>query len=345
MGSQRRTLINVVVFTVAMLLVAAGLVVVFGQFRFASSSSYHANFAEASRLKAGQDVRISGVPVGSVKAVKLNPDNSVDVAFNVNKRYQLYTSTRAVVRYENLVGDRYLEITSGPGELRKLPPGATIARENTQPALDLDALLGGLKPVLKGLDGAKINEVSNAVIEMLQGQGGPIQNLLASTSSFSQNLANRDQLIGDVITNLNTVLGTVDEKGTQFNASVDELQKLISGLADGRDPIAGAIGPLASAENDLTEMLQASRRPLQGVIENARPFLQVVDDRKKDVNKVIEPLAENYLRLNALGAYGSFFNIYYCSIRMKINGPAGSDILIPFGGPPDPTKGRCSENG
>jgi len=60
---------------------------------------------------------------------------------------------------------------------------------------------------------------------------------------------------------------------------------------------------------------------------------------------VIEPLAENYLRLNALGAYGSFFNIYYCSIRMKINGPAGSDILIPFGGPPDPSKGRCSENG
>ena len=67
-----------------------------------------------------------------------------------------------------------------------------------------------------------------------------------------------------------------------------------------------------------------------------------MDERKADVNKVIEPLAENYLRLNALGAYGSFFNIYYCSIRIKINGPAGSDILIPFGGPPDPSKGRCS---
>ncbi|MGH3580889.1 MAG: MCE family protein, partial [Mycobacterium sp.] len=141
------------------------------------------------------------------------------------------------------------------------------------------------------------------------------------------------------------VLGTVDAKGTQFNASVDELQKLITGLAEGRDPIAGAIGPLASASSDLTEMLEASRRPLQGVIENARPFLQRADERKADINKVIEPLAENYMRLNALGAYGSFFNIYYCSIRMKINGPAGSDILIPFGGPPDPTKGRCSENG
>ena len=345
MNSERRTLINVAVFTMAMVLVAAGLIVVFGQFRFASSNQYHATFTEASRLKSGQDVRIAGVPVGSVSAVTLNPDNTVDVAFDVDKRYQLYTSTRAVVRYENLVGDRYMEITSGPGELQKLPAGSTLSTANTQPALDLDALLGGLRPVLKGLDGNKVNEVSNAVIELLQGQGGAIQSMLASTSSFSQNLAARDQLIGDVITNLNTVLGTIDEKGEQFNASVDELQKLITGLAENRDPIAGAIAPLASAENDLTEMLKASRRPLQGVIENARPLMQRMDERKADINKVIEPLAENYMRLNGLGAYGAFFNIYYCSIRMKINGPAGSDILIPFGGPPDPSKGRCSASG
>ena len=149
-----------------------------------------------------------------------------------------------------------------------------------------------------------------------------------------------------MINNLNTVLGTVDEKGAQFDASVDQLQQLITGLAQDRDPIAGAIPPLASAENDLTDMLQ---KPAAGrcraCIENARPLRSGMDERKGDINKVIEPLAENYLRLNALGAYGSFFNIYYCSIRIKINGPAGSDILIPFGGPPDPSKGRCSENG
>jgi phospholipid/cholesterol/gamma-HCH transport system substrate-binding protein len=340
-----RTLINVGIFTVVMLLVAAGLVVVFGQFRFAAGNTFHATFTEASRLKAGQDVRIAGVPVGSVKAVELNPDNTVDVTFDVNNRYQLYTSTRAVVRYQNLVGDRYLEITSGPGDLRKLPAGATIAEENTQPALDLDALLGGLRPVLKGLDGNKVNEVSNAVIELLQGQGGSLSTLLASTSSFTQDLAARDQLIGDTITNLNAVLGTVDEKGAQFDAAVDQLQQLITGLAQNRDPIAGAIPPLASATTDLTQLLREGRRPVQGVIENIRPLAQRMDERKGDINKVIEPLAENYLRLNALGAYGSFFNIYYCSIRMKINGPAGSDILIPFGGPPDPSKGRCSENG
>ncbi|BBX41524.1 MCE family protein [Mycobacterium simiae] len=342
MPSHRSMVIKVSIFTVTMLLVAAGLVVVFGDFRFGDENTYHATFIDASRLKAGQKVRISGVPVGSVTGIKLNSDNTVDVGFEIDSRYTLYSSTRAVIRYENLVGDRFLEITSGPGELRKLPPGGTINAQHTQPALDLDALLGGLKPVLKGLDADKVNTISGAVIELLQGQGGALSDVLANTSAFSTALGQRDQLIGDAITNLNTVLGTIDQKSAQFSASVDQLQQLITGLAKNKDSIAGAIPPLASTTTDLTELLQKSRRPLQGILENTRPLATELDNRKAEVNNDIEQLGEDYLRLAALGAYGSFFNIYFCSVTIKINGPAGSDILLPLGGQVDPSQGRCA---
>ena len=340
--SHRSMVIKVSAFAVTMLLVAAALVVVFGDFRFGPESTYHATFTNVTRLKAGQKVRIAGVPVGSVQGIKLNPDNTIDVKFGVDQRYQLYSSTRALIRYENLVGDRFLEITSGPGELRKLPPGGTINSQHTQPALDLDALLGGLRPVLKGLDADKVNTVSSAVIQLLQGQGGALANVLSDTSAFSSALGQRDQLIGDVITNLNSVLGTVDQKSAQFSASVDQLQQLISGLAKNKDSIAGAIPPLASTTTDLTELLQNSRRPLQGILENTRPLATELDDRKAEVDNDVEQLGEDYLRLSALGAYGSFFNIYFCSVTIKINGPAGSDILLPLGGQVDPSKGRCS---
>ena len=341
----RGSLIRVSIFAVTMLLVAGGLVVIFGDIRFASTNAYHATFTDARRLKGGSDVRIAGVPVGSVGDVKLNPDNTVDVAFTLDKKYQLYTSTRAAIRYENLVGDRYMEITSGPGELRKLPPGGTVSINQTQPALDLDALLGGLRPVVKGLNGEQVNQISNAIVELLQGEGGALSQLLSETGTFSQTLGDRYQVISEVIQNLNDVLGTVDEKSVEFDASVDELQKLVSGLAEGRDPIAGAIPPLASASADLTDMLVNSRRPLQGVLENLRPLATEFDNRKADVNRVLEPLAENYLRLNSLGAYGSYFNYYICATTLKFNGPAGSDIFLPIGGVPDPSKGRCSDNG
>ncbi|GJO38796.1 MCE family protein [Mycobacterium marinum] len=342
MPSHRSMVIKVSVFGVVMLVVAAALVVVFGDFRFGPTNVYHATFTNASRLKAGQKVRIAGVPVGSVKAVDLNADNTIDVAFAIDRAYTMYSSTRAVIRYENLVGDRYLEITSGPGELRKLPPGGTINAEHTQPALDLDALLGGLRPVLKGLDADKVNTVTGAVIELLQGQGGALANVLADTSAFSTALARRDQLIGDTITNLNSVLATVDQRSAQFSASVDQLQQLITGLAENKDVIAGAIPPLASTTTDLTELLKNSRRPLQGLLENARPLATELDNRKDEVNNDVEQLGEDYLRLAALGSYGAFFNIYFCTVTIKINGPAGSDILIPMGGQPDPSKGRCA---
>lgn len=340
--SNRSMAIKVSAFAVAMLLVAAGLVVIFGDFRFGPENTYHATFTDASRLKAGQKVRIAGVPVGSVQNVRLNGDNSIDVTFGVDERYTLYSSTRAVIRYENLVGDRFLEITSGPGELRKLPPDGTINAAHTQPALDLDALLGGLRPVLKGLDADKVNTISSAVIELLQGQGGALSKVLADTSAFSSALSKRDQLIGDAITNLNTVLSTIDHKSAQFSASIDLLQQLITGLVKSRDTIAGAIPPLASTTTDLTQLLQKSRRPLQGSLENVRPFSTELDNRKAEINNDVEQLGEDYLRLAALGAYGAFFNIYFCTVTIKINGPAGSDILLPIGGQPDPSKGRCA---
>ena len=127
--SQRSMMVKVAIFTVTMLLVAFGLVVTFGEFRFGPSNTYHANFIDATRLKGNQKVRIAGVPVGAVKDVKLNPNNTVDVAFSVDKRYTLYSSTRALIRYDNLVGDRFLEITSGPGAFRQAP-----ARRDYRPA-------------------------------------------------------------------------------------------------------------------------------------------------------------------------------------------------------------------
>ncbi|EKF21772.1 mce related family protein [Mycolicibacterium hassiacum DSM 44199] len=337
--SLRRTALKVGIFTAVMLLMLAGLVLTFGQFRFGSTHTYHADFTSVSRLKTGQDVRIAGIPVGKVKSIAINGDHAT-VTFTVDKRQQLYTSTRAAIRYQNLTGDRYLEIFGGPGELRSLPPGGTIPRENTQPAVDLDALLGGFRPVLKGLDGAKVNEISNAIIELLQDKGATLADVLANTAEFTHTIADRDRLIDETIDNLTTVLAAAAEKSDDLAVSVGKLQQLITELSMGRDPIVNALERLATTERELTEVLGAARRPIQAVLETAGPLAAALDERKADLNASLEPL-EDYLRLSALGAYGSFFNIYFCPVKIKINGPAGSDIIIPAVKPPQSNNGRC----
>ena len=83
-------------------------------------------FTNVSGLKGGNFVRIAGVEVGKVKNMTLHKDGTVTVEFSIDKGLTLTEGTKAAVRYENLIGDRYLSLEEGPGSVRKLQPGQTI---------------------------------------------------------------------------------------------------------------------------------------------------------------------------------------------------------------------------
>ena len=61
----------------------------------------------------------------------------------------LTEGSRAVIRYDDLIGGRYLALEEGAGGTKKLNPGDTIPLARTSPALDLDALIGGFRPLFR----------------------------------------------------------------------------------------------------------------------------------------------------------------------------------------------------
>jgi phospholipid/cholesterol/gamma-HCH transport system substrate-binding protein len=179
--SLRPTLVKLGIFAVVMTMLTASLFFIFGQYQTGSTKDYSAVFADASRLKTGQSVRVAGMRVGTVNSVKLQQDKTVLVTFDADPGVRLTTGTRAAVRYLNLVGDRYLELIDGPGDT-VLPTGSQIPKERTQSALNLDLLLGGLKPVIRGLNPQDVNALSASLIQLFQGQGGTLQSLFSNTS-------------------------------------------------------------------------------------------------------------------------------------------------------------------
>lgn len=325
---MRSNTIKLSIFALVMLMIFGALALVFSQYRFGSADTYHVVFSDASGLKSGDKVRIAGVPVGAVKGVDVGDENLAEVEFDVDSKYRLLTSTAATVRYENLVGDRYLELLEGPGGIEELDSGGTIPVNQSSPALDLDLLLGGFKPLLRGLDPQQINDLSAALLGVLQGQGGTLVSLLGNTSSFTNTLADRDQLIGDVITNLNATLGTIDRQGTQFETTIDSLQQLVSGLAQDRDPIGDAIPRIAGATGDLAGLLEATRPDLQSMIAAANRTATQLDLGKDNIDQVLTRLPSDYKKLIRTGSYGSFFQFYLCSNTFKISGPEGSPTLL-----------------
>ncbi len=336
----RSTTVKLAIFATVMTLIFVGLAVVFSQYRFSTSKDYSATFVDVSGLKPGDKVRIAGVPVGAVKDVRIDDDNLADVEFDVESKYSLFEGTKATVRYENLVGDRYMELLEGAGSVEPLPEGGSIPVDQTSPALDLDLLLGGFKPLLRALNPQQVNDLSAALVQVFQGQGGTLVSLLGSTSSFTNTLADRDQLIGEVITNLNEVLGTINNRGDQFRSTLDQLQQLVSGLAQDRDPIGDAIPRIAGGTGDLAELLEGVRPPLQSTVAEANRTATQLQMGEETLDWVLQNLPDAYRRLIRIGTYGSFFQMYVCTVKFKFTGPEGSDLLLNM--PGGQTAGRCA---
>src|SRR6516165_3263142 len=228
--------------SLVLLVVTAAIVVVFGQMRFNNIYSYSAEFSNASGLKNGQFVRASGVEIGKVEKVRLIEGGTrAQVDFNVDRSILLYQSTTAQIRYLDLLGDRYVELTRGEGEGadRVLPPGGFFPLSRTPPALDLDALIGGFKPLFRALDPQKVNAIASSIITVFQGQGGTINDNLDQTADLAAHIAERDQAIGEVVKNLNIVLDTTVRHRKEFDQTVDNFERLITGLKEHGDQLAG----------------------------------------------------------------------------------------------------------
>jgi phospholipid/cholesterol/gamma-HCH transport system substrate-binding protein len=336
------TAVKLGIFSLVLLLFTAIIIVVFGQMRFDRTTGYTAIFSNASGLRAGQFVRASGVEVGKVSKVELIKGGSqVKVDFSVDRSLQLFEETTASVRYLNLIGDRYMELKRGASD-KRLSAGGTIPIERTEPALDLDALIGGFRPVFRALDPDKVNNIAQSIITIFQGQGGTINDILDQTASLTSALADRDQAIGEVIRNLNTVLDTTVRHQQQFDETLQNFEVLITGLKNREDPIAESTANISDAAGTIADLLADNRPLLQSTISHLEVIQQPLVDQKEQLNDILVRLPTAFKIIGrAGGIYGDFFNFYSCDISLRLNGlqPGGPVRTVKLFSQPS---GRCT---
>ena len=335
------TLIKFTIFGVVMAMLTAFLFFIFGQVRTGATNGYSAVFADASRLEAGDTVRVAGIRVGTVQDVSLQSDRSVLVKFNADRNIVLTKGTKAAIRYLNLVGDRYLELVDSPGSTNILPVGSQIPEDRTSPALDLDLLLGGLKPVIQGLNPQDVNALSASLIQVLQGQGGTLDSLFSKTSSFTNALAENNQVIEQLIEDLKSTLDILSKDGDEFSGAIDRLEQLIDGLSNDRDPIGTAIESLDNGTASLADLLGRARSPLAGTIDQLNRLAPLLDADRDRLDATLERAPELYRKLARVGSYGAFFPYYICGIAFRASDLEGRTVQFPW---IRQESGRCAEH-
>lgn len=327
---MRGLLIKVLALVAVAAVMGTLLVAMFDNLQAQPQHTFRALFADVSGLAAGADVRAAGVDVGRVNGLALQGNNDVLVTFTTSSAVPVTRNTSLTVRYKDLVGNRYLEINPPAAPAPPLPGGAVIPASRTHPALSLDALFNGFQPLFQGLQPGQINQLSAELITVFQGEGGTIDGLLSSIGSLTSTLANRDQVISQVIDNLNAVLGKVRQHDSQLSDLVGQLQQLVSGLAADRGPIGESFGHIASVAGNLAGLLGAARPGLAGTVHQTDRLASSLNGNAANLNSQLQALPGLYQRLNREGLYGSFFNFYLCGFQLRLTGPTGAPVSSPF---------------
>ncbi|WP_364518829.1 MCE family protein [Nocardioides sp. LML1-1-1.1] len=321
------------IFTVISIVVTGMLAVIMGNIGFGDRNEFQAIFTNATMLEKGDDVRVAGVNVGEVKKVEHYRRSMAKVTFKVDAGVDMTTSSRAEIRFLNLVGDRYLALLPGSTakEAEPLRDGATIPVDHTSPSLDLTTLFDGFKPLFAALTPDQVNELSMNLVQVLQGEGGTVKSLLSHTASLTSTLADRDALIGQVVTNLSSTLKTVDARHQQLSTLVVELKDWMTDLAKDRDTIGSSLDNISQLTVTVADLLRRGRPLLKEDIAALRELSQLLNkpENRKNLAELLDRMPETMTDQTRTGTYGSWYQYYVCGVSAHIKLPIiGEQALL-----------------
>ncbi|MCV7032501.1 MCE family protein [Mycobacterium sherrisii] len=324
----RRVVVNLTAFVLVCVVGILALLAIFANYRFGDQTLYKAEFTDVSGLKVDDFVRIAGVEVGQVKRITIDEHAKAVVEFSTDPSVVLTGGSKAAIRWANPIGDRYMALLDGPGDTAKLRAGGTIPASHTEPALDLDTLLGGFRPLFRALDPQQVNTLSSALIEAFQGEGATIGSFLSQAAIATNTLADRDNLFGQVITNLKTVLASFGGQSGQLAKTVDSLSSLVRSLAERKTDVTNAVAYTNAATATIADLLAQTREPFKSVVAQSDRVSSIVVADHEYIDGVLNTLPDAYRSLAKLGTRGDFIPEYLCSLSVKLNGKGGQPVYV-----------------
>ncbi len=283
------------------------------------TDGYTAEFTDVAGLRVGDDIRVAGVRVGRVQAIAIT-DQGADVDFDLIEDQPLLTTTKLVMRYQNLLGQRYLALVQGEERGAELEPGATVPLTRTSPGFDLTELLNGFRPLFEALRPDDVNALASSVVKVLQGEGGTVETLLTETGKLTNFLADRDQVVGQVLDNLTPVLVDMAGQGTELRSSVIELKALMVGLARDRQSIGASVDGMSQLIGATSELLADVREPTVAAVKRFRAVMTMFLANKEAFVKAISSFGSTLSALGRASSYQNAVNIYLCSVIVNAGG-------------------------
>lgn len=288
---------------------------------------YTATFTEVSGLRAGDDIKVAGVRVGQVKKIEVDK-RQAKVEFVISKDQPLLSNSKLVLRYQNLLGQRYLSIQQPAQRGEELKDGTHLGTDQTDAGFDLTVLLNGFRPLFRVLEPQDINRLATSLIALLQGEGGTIEQFLGETTKLTNFIADRDQIFDQVLTNLTPVLENLAGQGDELRGTVQELSALMTALAKDRAVLGQSIDGLSKLTGDLSSLFVDVKAPTEAALVRLRQVAAMFAANKDGIGATLEWFPQLFAALGRISQNSNQGNVYLCNLGLKLAG----QTVFPFNG-------------
>ena len=287
---------------VILVLVVAGAVWMFGS--DSGTKTVTAYFPRTVSVYEGSEVRVLGVPVGSVDQV-VPEGTQVKVVMSYDDEVQVPADASAVIVSPSVVGDRFVQLTPAYTAGDVMADNTVISAENTSMPLELDEIYSSIDELTVALGPTGANK-EGALSDLLEqtaknfgGQGAAFKQTIEDFGDLSGTLDENKEELFDSTARLGSFIETLAENDTtvrQFNKSLGDVSTL---LDDESEDLTAALSNLGVALDQGGGFVERNRGVLSRNISGLNRISKVLVRRRAEVNEILRagPLAVNNLGL------------------------------------------------
>jgi virulence factor Mce-like protein len=269
---------------------------------------FQVRFPEATQLAEQSDVRISGVPVGKVIKIETGPDNTTEATLEMRSRYApVATDARAMLRQKSLLGETYVDLTTGDASKGTIDDGGLLAESAVAPTVELDEIFRTFdKDTQQAFQtwmqsqassvngrGADINaffgnvpefvEASDDILTELNAQSRAVSGTIRGTGEFFSAISARDGQLSRLITESNRLFQVTAARNREFAAIWEELPDFsrqsrltlprLTEFAENADPVVKALQPAATEFAGTFHQLDRLSPQFEGFFKGLGPLI------------------------------------------------------------------------
>ncbi|MEO8815048.1 MAG: virulence factor Mce family protein [Mycobacterium sp.] len=264
---------------------------------------YQGYFADAGGVIPGNDVTVSGIRVGKVKAVAL-AGASAKLTFTVDRNVRVGDQSLAAIRTDTVLGEKALAITpGGGGSTSVIPLGRTTSPYTLNNALQ--DLGGGVRD----LDKPQFEQALAVLTDAMRDSTPQLRGALDGVAALSRSINKRDEALGQLLSHAKSVTGVLNQRAQQVNQLVLDGNQLFAALDERRQALGALIGGIDGVSQQLSGFVADNQREIGPTLKKLNAVLDNANERRDRIEGALKRLPGYATTLGEVVASGPGFQI------------------------------------